>query len=148
MAVEKSKTNNEAQIKKLIEDRPKAVRTRDSNRLMSNHAANVLLFDVVNPLQYFGSDTVKERAEEWFSLYQGPIDYKIRDLNITAGDSVAFCHYLYRASGTMLDGAKIDMWVRTTVCYRKIRGTWIVVHEHESVPFDPETGKASLDIKP
>jgi ketosteroid isomerase-like protein len=115
---------------------------------MSNHAADILLFDVANPLQYAGSSTVKKRAEEWFFLYRGPIGYEIRDLTIATGDDVAFCHYLYRASGTRTDGAKVDMWVRTPVCFRKINGTWILTHEHESVPFDPVTGKASLDLKP
>ena len=40
------------------------------------------------------------------------------------------------------------MWVRTTVCFRKIDGTWLITHEHNSVPFNPETGKASLDLAP
>jgi hypothetical protein len=31
---------------------------------------------------------------------------------------------------------------------RKIDGQWKVVHEHVSVPFDMETGKAMLDLKP
>lgn len=115
---------------------------------MSNHALDILSFDVVNPLQYAGSDTVRERAEEWFSLYRGPIGYEIRDLSITTGDDVAFCHYLYRFSGTRTDGGKVDMWVRATVCYRKINATWMITHEHNSVPFDIETLKASLDLKP
>lgn len=81
-------------------------------------------------------------------MYQGPIGYEIRDLNITTSDTVAFCHYLYRVSGMTTDGGKVDMWVRATVCYRKIDGEWRVTHEHGSVPFDPESGKASLDLKP
>ena len=32
--------------------------------------------------------------------------------------------------------------------YRKINGKWLLTHEHSSVPFDAETGKASLAIKP
>ena len=115
---------------------------------MSNHAPDILSFDVVNPLQYSGSDTVRERAQEWFALYQSSIGYEIRDLSITTGDDVAFCHYLYRVSGTRRDGGKVDMWVRATVCYRKIEGTWMITHEHQSVPFDPESGNASLDLKP
>lgn len=139
---------DEAQIRALIEDRVKAVHAKDINGVMSNHAPDILSFDVVNPLQYTGSDTVRERAEEWFSWYQGPIGYEIRDLSITTGADVAFCHYLYRVSGTRTDGGKVDMWVRATVCYRKIDGTWMITHEHNSVPFDVETFKASLDLKP
>lgn len=148
MTTENSKSTDEAQIRGLIEDRINAVRTKDINGLMFNHTPDVLSFDVINPLRYTGSDTVRKRAQEWFSLYQGPIGYEIRDLSITTGDDVAFCHYLYQVSGTKTDGGKVDMWVRATVCYRKIEGTWMVTHEHGSVPFDPESGRASLDLKP
>jgi ketosteroid isomerase-like protein len=40
------------------------------------------------------------------------------------------------------------MWVRATTCYRKIDGKWMITHEHQSVPFDTESGKASLDLEP
>lgn len=148
MTTQNSIAIDEAQIRALIEDRVKAVRAKDINGVMSNHAPDILSFDVVNPLQYTGSNTVRERAEEWFSWYQGPIGYEVRDLSITTGDDVAFCHYLYRVSGTTTEGGKVDMWVRATVCYRKIDGTWMITHEHNSVPFDVETFKASLDLKP
>lgn len=143
-----SKARDKAQIRKLIDDRVQAVRTRDVNASMSNLARDILSFDVVNPLQHIGSDALKKRAEEWFSQFQGPIGNEIRDLNITAGDDVAFCHGLSHVSATTKDGAKLNMWWRTTVCFRKIEGNWTVTHEHNSVPFDVETGKASLDLMP
>lgn len=34
------------------------------------------------------------------------------------------------------------------MCCRKIDSKWMIVHEHDSVPFDMETGKASIDLKP
>ena len=40
------------------------------------------------------------------------------------------------------------MWVRTTVCFLKIEDRWMVTHEHTSSPFSPETGRASMDLKP
>ncbi|MEH2358344.1 YybH family protein [Nostoc sp.] len=148
MTTENSKSNNEAQIRTIIEERVKAVRDKDINALLSNHAPDILSFDVINPLQYIGVDTVRERAKKWVSSYQGSIGYEILDLNITTGETVAFCHYLYRVSGTLTDGRKVEMWVRATVCLREIDGKWMIVHEHQSVPFDPETGKASLNLKP
>jgi hypothetical protein len=39
------------------------------------------------------------------------------------------------------------MWARATVCYREIDGKWMITHEHESVPFDVNSGKASLDLE-
>lgn len=115
---------------------------------MANLAPDILSFDVVNPLQNIGSEASRKRAEEWFSSFQGPIGYEIRDLSITAGDEVAFSHGLSHVSATRTDGGQLDMWWRTTVCCRKIDGEWIVTHEHNSVPFDVKSGKASLDLKP
>ncbi|MEH2168273.1 MAG: nuclear transport factor 2 family protein [Nostoc sp.] len=148
MTTENGKSNDEAQIRTIIEERIKAVHDKDINALLSNHAPDILSFDIINPLQYIGADTVKERAQKWVSSFQGSIGYQIRDLNITTGETVAFCHYLYCVSGTLTDGGKVEMWVRATVCLREINGKWMIVHEHQSVPFDPETGKASLNLKP
>ena len=72
----------------------------------------------------------------------------MRDLSFATGDGVAFSHSLNRVSATRTHGKKLDMWWRSTVCYRKIDGRWLVTHEHNSVPFDVESGKASLDLKP
>lgn len=148
MSNENTSATDEAGIRALIEDRVKAVHAKDVDGAMSRHAPDVVMFDVINPLRYIGSDKVRGRSGEWFALYESPIGYEVRDLSVTAGEDLAFCHYLYRVSGTMKSGNKVDMWVRATTCCRKIDGRWMVVHEHQSVPFDPETGKASLDLKP
>jgi ketosteroid isomerase-like protein len=148
MTNDHGKAADEAQLRALIDERVEAVRAKEIDALMARHAPDVLMFDALNPLRYTGADAVRERAEEWFSWYQGPIGYEVRDLSITAGDGAAFCHYLYRVTGTMTNGREVDMWVRSTVCFRKIDGKWLVAHEHTSVPFDAESGKASVDLKP
>jgi len=143
-----SKTTDEAQIRQLIADREEAVRTRDVNGSMIDVASYVVSFDVVNPLQHTGADALRQRAEEWFGSFQGPIGYETRDLIITAGDEVAFSHGLSHVSALRSDGGQLDMWWRTTLCFRKTDSKWMVTHEHNSVPFDVESGKASLDLKP
>ncbi len=52
----------ENQVRAIMKDRVEAVKAKDLNRLMSNHAPDVLVFDVINPLQYAGPDTVRKRA--------------------------------------------------------------------------------------
>jgi ketosteroid isomerase-like protein len=148
MTTDNRNQTGEAQIRALIDERVKAIRDGDVDRLMSHHAPDVLAFDALNPLQYAGAETVRERAAQWLSWYQGSIGYEIRDLSIAAGETAAFCHYLYRVSGTMTNGKEVNMWVRSTVCFRKIEGKWMITHEHTSVPFDAESGKASVDLKP
>jgi uncharacterized protein (TIGR02246 family) len=148
MTTENSKATDETQIRALIDDWAKALRAKDINALLSNYAPDVLAFDLINPLQYLGSDALRKRVDEWFSSFQGPINFETRDLSITASDDVAFSRNLSRFSGTKIDGEKIDMWIRATVCFRKIDRKWMVTHQHSSVPFDPESGQASLDLKP
>ena len=148
MTIESQRAANETQIRALIDDRTKAVRAKDRVRATSGIAPDILMFDVVNPLQNIGSDASRKRAEEWFASFQGPISYETRDMNITAGDDVAFSHGLCHVSATKTAGGHLDMWWRSTVCFRKIAGSWIITHEHNSVPFDAKSGKASLDLKP
>ncbi|HYT58414.1 MAG TPA: nuclear transport factor 2 family protein [Verrucomicrobiae bacterium] len=100
-------------------------------------------------MQYKGVDAYRKSWEEWLPTFRGPVGYEIRDLSITAGDDVAFCHSLNRISGTRANGEKTDTWVRATVCYHKIDGTWMVTHEHFSVPFYMDGSfKAAVDLKP
>jgi ketosteroid isomerase-like protein len=143
-----SQTTDEAQIRTLIDDRVKAVRDKNVNEAISSIAQNIVSFDVVNPFQRIGSVASKKRAEDWFSSFEGPIGYEIADLSINAGDNVAFSHGLSHVSATKTDGGQLDMWWRTTICFGKIDEKWMVMHEHNSVPFDVESGKATLDFKP
>ena len=139
---------NEAQVRALIDDRVRAVRAKDVNLAMAHVAASIVSFDVVNPLQSIGSDPARKRAEQWFSSFQGDVGFEIAELRIAAGDDIAFCHGLSHVNATKADGGKLEMWWRTTLCCRKTEGEWTVTHEHNSVPFDIENGKASLDLKP
>ncbi len=144
-----NKTNSdEAQIRAIIYERVEGVNHKDVNALIANHAPDAAIFDVLDPLHYEGVEQVKERAESWLSGYESAIGFEVRDLQITSGETVAFCRYLYHVTGTLKSKDEISMWVRATVCFQKIDGEWKIVHEHDSVPFNVETGKASLNLKP
>jgi uncharacterized protein (TIGR02246 family) len=143
-----AKSNDETPIREIMNDQVEAIRAKDANRALSNYAPEVLAFDLITPLQYSGIEALRKRLEEWFASFQGPIGFEMRDLNITAGNEVAFCHSLNGVRGTKTDGEKIEMRWRATVCFLKIDGKWMVTHTHSSVPFDMKSGKASLDLKP
>jgi uncharacterized protein (TIGR02246 family) len=148
MIVANANAVGQAQIRDAMAEWVTAACAKDVNRLMSHHAPDVLLFDVVNPLRYAGVDAARNRMEDWFSSFQGPINYEMRDMTIAADEDVAFCHSLQHVNGTKIDGTTFDVWWRATVCFRKLDGKWLVTHAHSSVPFDVETGRASLDLKP
>jgi uncharacterized protein (TIGR02246 family) len=138
----------EAAIRALIEDRARAIRAGDVAGALSAHAPDVVSFDVIDPLQYIGRDAIARRLEAWLSSFAGPVGFETAELAVAAGGDVAFCHGLNHVYAATADGGTLDMWWRSTVCCRKVRGRWRITHEHSSVPFDMETGRASLGLKP
>lgn len=63
MTAATGKALDEGEIRKLMDERVKAVRTKDVNAAISNLAPDILSFDVVNPLQRSGSDASRKHGE-------------------------------------------------------------------------------------
>ena len=148
MTTASSGMTNADQIRALIEDRVRAIADKDIEALVARVAPGVISFDALPPLRRVGSEAIRARLQEWFGWYDGPIGYEVRDLRVTTSDDIAFAHFLYHVAGKMTNGKAVDMWVRTTMGLQKIDGVWVIAHEHNSVPFDAENGKASLDLTP
>ena len=148
MPTEAKKVTENEHIRNLIDTWVQAVREKDIEGSASPYASDVISYDLVNPLRYNGSDMIRKRLAEWFASFEGPIGIEFHDLDITAGDDVAFCHGLHHVDGTKTDGTKLEMWWRTTLCLSKIEGRWTITHSHDSVPFNMENGMASFDLRP
>jgi uncharacterized protein (TIGR02246 family) len=147
MIIEDTRTKNEAAIRELIDGLVTAIRAKNIDGVMSSYASDLVAFDIVPPLQFVGTRAYKNPWRDVFERYQ-TLDYEVRNLRITAGDDVAFSHSLNRIHGTMTSGQKTDLWLRSTACYRKIDGRWLIVHLQASVPADLATGRAALDLTP
>jgi uncharacterized protein (TIGR02246 family) len=141
-------TENEAAIRELLEHLVKAVCAKDLNGVLSAYAPDVVAFDIVPPLAYLGTEAFAKPWQDVFELYQSPIAYELHDLNITAGDDVAFSHSLNHIGGTLKNGQTTDLWLRFTAGYRKIEGRWLITHLQASVPAELSRGKARVDLKP
>ena len=140
---------DEAQIRQRLDGWTKALHSKDLDGLMSHYAEDIVVFDVPPPLRYDGAVAYRKNWADWFASFRAPdIGYEIRDLSITAGDDVAFCRSLNRITGARTSGEDTDVWVRATVCFRKIGATWLVAHEHVSVPINMRTYQAELELKP
>jgi ketosteroid isomerase-like protein len=137
--MDQSKAEDEAfmELRALIEARAEAVRTKDVAKAGACIASDVVLFDVVNPPQYQGSEALTQRTEQWFSSFEGPLEFEVEDLKITASGDIGFSHSFNRVKGNKTDGQKLEMQWRSTTCYCKTEAGWKVIHEHNSVPFIP-----------
>ena len=138
----------ERELRDLVQERVRAVRAGDSAALAAQPADDVITFDVLPPLNSRGSQSSFEHLTAWFDGYDGPIDYTAHDVQVSASYDLGFCSYLYHVAGTLKTGHQVNMWVRATLCCRRIDGRWRIVHDHESVPFDPATGLASIALEP
>jgi ketosteroid isomerase-like protein len=95
-----------------------------------------VLFDVPGPVQSRGIEAYKGSWRDQFFHWFGDAGvFDIDDLEITAGDDVAFCHGLIRCSGTDPTGRRTELLnVRLSVGLIRVDGAWTVVHEHHSEP--------------
>jgi ketosteroid isomerase-like protein len=140
--------SSEAEIQALLESRTAAMRAKDLDRLMALYSPDILYFDLVPPLQYCGSAVLRDRFSHWFDGWKSAIGMEIRELNIIADGDVAAASMLLRASGALQDGREVGYWVRTTNCFRRIDGRWLITHEHVSLPVDFKSGRAAMELVP
>jgi ketosteroid isomerase-like protein len=139
---------DEADIRQRIVNGVKAIRAMDLEGVMALYAPGIVSFDIVPPLRHVGAEAKRQQWVDVFATYQPPLGYELRDVTITVGDDVAFCHSLNRVSGTLQNGHRSDFWVRWTACFRKMDGTWLIAHDQVSVPVDLQSGRALLDLEP
>lgn len=142
----------ESEVRKVLNDFHQAILDQNINKLMTFYSSDVVAFDMVPPLQYVGRDNYRKSWEDAFA-HSGKLDdknsgYDVHDLKVVAGEDVAFCYALNHCYGPMDTGEKIDMWMRSTQCLKKINGKWLIVHEQYSLPTNFETGESLMDLKP
>lgn len=142
--------SDEQTIRELIEARADAMRRKDAGAAVALLADDIVAFEMVPPLALPSAAVNNVQAMAgWFAGWEGPIEIEIRNLRIYADGEVAFAHSLNRLAGTRLGGGRTDMWMRSTLGFRRTGDGWRIVHGHTSVPFDPADGfKSCLGLKP
>jgi ketosteroid isomerase-like protein len=141
--------SSEAEIKKVFEGAIRAIHARNLEKSIADYADDVVRFDVgAPPIAQAGKREVAKRNKEWFDGWSTSIEIEVRDLVITASETVGFVRSLQHVSGTTKAGTKVNMWVRWTGGFEKRGGVWKIVHEHVSSPIDFATMTAKLDAAP
>ena len=142
MSSENIDSDPEAEIRRLVADQQSAVCAKDIDRIMAHYSADVIVFNVKPPFQTRGAKDWRREWEASLSHFPASFGTETRDLVITVSGDVAIAHYLCRFTG--MPG---QSWIRDTAVYKRDQGTWKIVHEHYSVPFDPETSKAVFAVE-
>lgn len=127
-----------------------AFKAKDLDAIMKVYVPDqsLFVFDVVPPRQYVGAAAYRKDWQEFLDGFNGPITVESSDLAVVSDHTLAYGHSIQRVAGTDKKGNKIDLTVRVTDVYKKIKGHWLIIHEHVSVPVDLDTGKPDLASKP
>jgi uncharacterized protein (TIGR02246 family) len=134
---------DEARIRALIERWAAAAHTGDLDRVLADHADDIVMFDVPPP--YEGVRGIDAYRETWppFFAWQKRASFDIEELEVVAGDDVAYAFALLRC-GTAEDFADNPASrLRLTVGLRKEDGRWVVAHEHHSFPHGTDAAGAA-----
>jgi uncharacterized protein (TIGR02246 family) len=133
--------SDEREIRTLIDRWVAATKAQDLETVMACYTPDVLAFDAIGALQFKGRDAYRKHWEACFSYMQsGEMIFDISELSVTAGQDLAYFHYIARCGGCC-DGEEKIGWMRVTGVCRTSKGEWRIVHEHFSSPFDPMSGQ-------
>lgn len=127
-------SDDETQIRALIERWAKAVHACDIDGVLVDHADDIVMFDVPPPNEVRGKVAYRDTWPPFFKWQKQGAAFEIVSLDVTAGHDVAFAHALL-SCGTDEELKKDpDNRLRLTIGLRKQGGRWTVAHEHHSFP--------------
>jgi uncharacterized protein (TIGR02246 family) len=128
-------SDDEKQIRILIERWASAVHAGDIAGVVADHAADIVMFDVPPPNEGVrGIDAYRDTWPGFFEWQAQGATFDIVSLEVAADGDVAFAYALLlcgTAEHFATDPAKS---LRLTLGLRKQHGHWVVVHEHHSFP--------------
>jgi uncharacterized protein (TIGR02246 family) len=126
-------TEDEQQIRALIERWATAAHTGDIETVLADHAPGIVMFDVPPPQQGIrGIDDYRETWPGFFAWQASGALFELESLDITAGTDVAFAFGLLRCGKPEDFVRDPDHRLRLTIGLQKLDGRWTVTHEHHS----------------
>ena len=144
-AVTANNADDEAAVRKLIDEWTAAFEAKDLDKMMANYAPGVVLYDCIPPFEVVGPAAIRKSWESCLPYFPDQFKSERRDLHLFVNGDVAFFFGLHHVKPISDPKNRCgETWLRITVGYQKIAGQWKVVHEHVSVPFDPHTNQVVL----
>ena len=127
---------DEAAIRNVLEQWAEATRDGRHEEILANHLDDLVLFDVLSPLQYSSAAQYRASWESWQPDSQGALQFELHDLSVKAGADVGYAFGFLQCGGTLPDGQTFGDTVRITFCLLKRDGQWKVAHQHVSKPVE------------
>ncbi|WP_054812467.1 YybH family protein [Nocardia arizonensis] len=128
-------SDDEKQIRILIERWAAAVHAGDIDGTIANHSDDIVMFDVPPPHEGVrGVDAYRAVWPAFFEWQATGATFDIVSLEVEVGGDVAFAHALLLC-GTAEDFARDpSQRLRLSFGLRREQGRWVIAHEHHSFP--------------
>jgi ketosteroid isomerase-like protein len=141
-------TTEEQEIRRLFADWLRSSSQLDIEGAMRPIDPNVHSYEHVAPLEYRGIDAVRAVCQQGFDQIKGEFEWDVPDLQVIVRDDIAIAWGLNRMRYRSPSAPEVENWSRSTRVFQKKEGTWKMIHQHLSLPADPETGQVKADLKP
>lgn len=125
----------DAEIRTLIREWAEAVHSGDMDTVLADHADDIVMFDVPPPDD--GVRGIRDYEETWppfFRWQAGGARFEIVELNVEAGEDVAWAWALLRCGTDETFREQPGQRLRLTLGLRREGERWVVAHEHHSFP--------------
>jgi ketosteroid isomerase-like protein len=127
--------STEADIRTLITRWVDAIEGTDLDAVVANHSDDIVMFDVPPPYNGIrGMNAYRESWPPFFDFIRSGATFELLELNVDAGENVAFAYGLLRCAGEKELAKNPDNRLRLTMGLRKVDGQWLIAHEHHSFP--------------
>ncbi|HSC84655.1 MAG TPA: nuclear transport factor 2 family protein [Pseudomonas sp.] len=140
--------SSNTELRGLVESWVAANLAKNLDGIIEHYDKDVRAFDAVMQLQFKGRDVYRAHWQACLDMCPGPSTFEVRELQQEANGELGFGHFLAYCGGTDAEGKSQGCWLRVSQAYRREQGRWRIVHEHFSVPFDPQSGQALFELQP
>jgi ketosteroid isomerase-like protein len=106
----------------------------------------IAVFDFEPPLQYVGGKAVHADFNNFFANATN-VKGEFLQIDVVTDGRLGIVNSIQHFTWTGKDGKPMAATLRVTDSLHKVDGQWKIFHSHISVPVDPTTGQAQMNLK-
>lgn len=134
-----NRDNDRAEIEAMIKNWEEALYHKNIDQLITFYTADCTSFDVGT--QVSGPQAVKALWDPCLQFFGKHIGIERKQEILLVTQDMALYTSYNRLTGMETDMDAAKSWLRSTVVFQKVNGSWKIHHEHISFPFDCEKEK-------
>jgi ketosteroid isomerase-like protein len=139
--------SNAKDEKAIKEVENKVLSAKNADEVMKYYDMDdITLYDFVPPLQYKGATAVHGDLDNFFNNAKDAKGEFV-DLVVVTDGKMGMARSFQHFTWTDKDGKQQEATLRVTDVLHKVKGQWKIIHSHVSVPVDPKTGQAQMNLK-